>query len=339
MTRNRAGAGNVITALSALYYAQRASAGLIVSEASQISPLGIGYPNTPGIHTDEQVEGWRFITERVPAAGGRIVLQLWHAGRVSHASLLPDGVLPIAPSPIAAVGKAFTKNGLQPFPTPRELTTSEIRSLVEDFAAAAQRAQAAEFDGVELHGASGYLIDQFLRDGSNHRTDAYGGSIRNRVRFLLEIAEAVAATWGASRIGVRISPTQSFNDMHDSDPAGTFQYAAKELNALGLAYLHVVEPVVDAGDTPEQRIAPLLRRAFAGAFILNGGYTQSLANSAIAAGEADLISFGSAFIANPDLPERIRRGAPLNTPDRSTYYGGDHRGYTDYPTFSDVQVT
>jgi N-ethylmaleimide reductase len=336
MTRNRARDDQTPTEAMATYYAQRASGGLIVTEASQVSHLGVGYPRTPGIHNEAQIEGWRRVTDMVHGAGGRIFLQLWHAGRASHPSLLPDSALPVAPSAIAARGKAFTLQGLLPFPTPRALETREIAGLVAEFGAATQRAQLAGFDGVEIHAGNGYLIDQFLRDGTNRRTDRYGGDAAGRARFLLEIAEAVIGSWSADRVGVRLSPVQSFNDMSDSDPAATFGHVAAALDPLGLAYLHVVEPVTgsEAGQFPP--VAPGLRRAFKGPLILNGGYTHALAQKAIAAGEADLISFGAAFLANPDLPERLRRRTPLNPADRATFYGGDERGYTDYPPLPDT---
>jgi N-ethylmaleimide reductase len=330
MTRNRAGPGNVPTALNAEYYRQRAAAGLIVTEASQVSPQGVGYPGTPGIHTDAQVEGWRRVTEAVHRSGGRIFLQLWHVGRISHPSLQPGGALPVAPSPIAARGEAFTPSGPQPFVVPRALRTDQIPEVVAQFEDAARRALAAGFDGVEIHGANGYLIDQFLRDGTNRRTDRYGGSVQNRARFLLEVAEAVAGVWGPARVGVRLSPWSDFNDMRDSDPRATFTHAARALAPLGLAYLHLVEPVagLPAGAAP---LAPDLKSAFGGTLMLNGGYTKALAEAALGRGEADLVSFAAAFLANPDLPVRLAQGAPLNAADPATFYGGDHRGYTDYP--------
>jgi N-ethylmaleimide reductase len=330
MTRNRAGPGNVPTPLNAEYYRQRAGAGLIVTEASQVSPEGVGYPGTPGIHTDGQVEGWRPVADAVHRAGGRIFLQLWHVGRISHPSLQPDGALPVAPSAIAARGQAFTASGLQPFVVPRALETDEIAGVVAQFEDGARRALAAGFDGVEIHGANGYLIDQFLRDGSNRRTDRYGGGALNRARFLLEVTEAVAGVWGAGRVGVRLSPWNEFNDMRDSDPRATFGHAARALAPLGLAYLHLVESVdgVPAGEAP---LAPELKAAFRGPLMINGGYTRALAEAALARGEADLVSFAASFLANPDLPARLARNAPLNTPDPATFYGGDHRGYTDYP--------
>lgn len=330
MTRSRAGDDNVPTPLMAEYYGQRAGAGLIVTEGSQVAPEGVGYPSTPGIHTDAQVDGWRAVTDAVHARGGRIFLQLWHVGRVSHPSLQPGGVLPVAPSAIAIEGEQlYTAAGLVPFETPRALETDEIAGVVEQFAEGARRAYRAGFDGVELHGANGYLLDQFLRDGTNHRTDRYGGSAENRARFLVETTAAVVDVWGADRVGVRISPTGSYNGMHDADPVTTFSVAASGLNRFGLAYLHVVEPAGEqrAGG----RITPVLRAVFRGPIIANGGYGADTGNAAIAAGQADLVSFGEAFLANPDLPERLRTGAPLNEPDRATFYGGDARGYTDYP--------
>jgi N-ethylmaleimide reductase len=330
MTRNRAGPGNVPTALNAEYYRQRASAGLIVTEASQVSPQGVGYPGTPGIHTDAQGVGWRLVTEAVHRAGGRIFLQLWHVGRISHPSLQPDGALPVAPSAIAARGEAFTASGPQPFVVPRALETREIAGVVAQFEDGARRALAAGFDGVEIHGANGYLIDQFLRDGTNRRTDRYGGNVENRARFLLEVTEAVAAVWGPERVGVRLSPWNDFNDMRDSDPRETFGYAARALAPLGLAYLHLVEPAVGlpAGARP---LAPELKAAFGGPLMVNGGYTRAFAEAGLARGEADLVSFAAAFLANPDLPARLAQGAPLNAAEPATFYGGDHRGYTDYP--------
>jgi N-ethylmaleimide reductase len=329
MTRNRAGAGNVPTALTAEYYAQRASAGLIVTEATQVSPQGVGYPGTPGIHTDAQVAGWRRVTDAVHAAGGRIMLQLWHVGRISHPLLQPGGALPVAPSAIAARGEAFTLQGMKPFPTPRALETGEIAGIVVDYAAATRRARAAGFDGVEIHGANGYLIDQFLRDGSNRRTDGYGGSIESRARFLLEVTEAVVGAWSADRVGVRLSPTNPFNDMSDSDPLATFGFAAEALNRFGLAYLHAVE-----GDEAGRAVSARIRQVFRGALMVNGGYTAQTADAAIAAGRADLVSFATLFISNPDLPERFRLGAPLAAPDRATFYGGAAKGYTDYPALA-----
>ena len=340
MTRNRAGAGNVPTALVATYYEQRASAGLIVTEGSQISPEGVGYPNTPGIHSDEQVAGWRRVTSAVHARGGKIFLQLWHVGRVSHPSMQPGGQLPVAPSAIAPAGELYTSAGMQPFVAPRALDTAELPRVVADFAAGAARARLAGFDGVEVHAANGYLLDQFLRSSTNQRTDAYGGSVENRARLLLEVVEAVVAAWEPGRVGVRFSPTNPFNDIHDADPIATFGYAAGALDRFGLAYLHVVEPVRGAElseekwteTEPAPRVAPELRRRFRGPFILNGGYDGASAEAAVAGGAADLVAFGAPYISNPDLVERVAAGAPLAPADRATFYGGDERGYTDYPT-------
>jgi N-ethylmaleimide reductase len=330
MTRNRAGRGNVPTPLNATYYAQRASAGLIITEATQVSPQGVGYPNTPGIHTDEQVAGWRRVTSAVQRRRGRIFLQLWHVGRISHPYYQPGGALPVAPSAIRPKGEIYTPEGPKPFVTPRALDASEIPVIVRQFAEGARRARDAGFDGVELHAANGYLIDQFLRDGTNRRTDRYGGAVENRARFLLELTEAVCAVWGADRVGVRLSPVSSFNDMADSDPARTFAYAAERLNALGVAYVHVVEHITP--EAPAPRITPLVRAAFRGPLMVNDGYDRALAEAAVTEGRADLVSFGKPFLANPDLPERFAEGAPLNVPEPSTFYGGDERGYTDYPT-------
>jgi N-ethylmaleimide reductase len=332
MTRNRAGPGNVPGAMNATYYAQRASAGLIVSEATQVSPQGVGYPGTPGIHGPEQVAGWKRVTEAVHAAGGRIFLQLWHVGRISHPSLQPDGALPVAPSAIAPAGQAMTREGLKPFVTPRALETAEIAGIVEDYRRGAKNAKAAGFDGVELHGANGYLVDQFLRDGANRRTDRYGGGAENRARLLSEVTEAIVGEWGAQRVGVRLSPTSPFNDMADGNPVATFAAAVGALNRFGLAYLHIVEPVagdpVAAGETPNLRF---FRTIWRGALMGNKGYDLPRASAAIRDGTADLISFAALFLANPDLPERFRRGGPFNPPDRKTFYGGAAAGYTDYP--------
>ncbi|MBO0756571.1 MAG: alkene reductase [Bradyrhizobiaceae bacterium] len=333
MTRNRAGPGNVPTSLNATYYAQRASAGLIISEATQISPQGAGYPGTPGIHSAEQVAGWRLVTNAVHAAGGHIFLQLWHVGRISHPTLQPDGAVPVAPSAIRPEGQAWTLNGLQPYVTPRALESNEIAGIIADFRRGALYARQAGFDGVELHAANGYLVDQFLRDKTNRRSDRYGGSALNRARFLIEVTEALISEWGAERVGVRLSPTNPFNDIADSKPAATFTTAIDELNRLNLAYLHVVEPVagdpVASGETPDIRY---FRRLWPRALMANKGYDLPRANAALRDGAADLISFAQLFLANPDLPERFRRGAALNRPDRKTFYGGAARGYTDYPT-------
>ncbi|CAL1240902.1 alkene reductase [Candidatus Methylocalor cossyra] len=340
MTRNRAGPGNVPTELNASYYAQRATAGLIITEATQVSPQGVGYPNTPGIHSPEQVAGWRRVTDAVHERGGIIFLQLWHAGRISHPSLQPDGALPIAPSALQPSGNAVTYEGLQPFVRPRALAAEDIPAVIEQFQAGAENARLAGFDGVEFHAANGYLIDQFLRDGSNHRTDRYGGSVENRARFLLELIEAVIPVWGPGRVGVRLSPQSAFNDMRDSDPAQLFGYVAERLNDYPLAYLHVIQVDENATGTEFQDLRPRfdfqrLRRLFKGIYMANGDFDRARAERALAQGEADLVAFGRLFLANPDLPERFRRNAKLNTWDRATFYGGDARGYTDYPTLDE----
>ena len=330
MTRSRAGAGGVPTPLMTTYYAQRASAGLIIAEMTQVSADGQGYVDTPGIHTAAQVEGWAHVTRAVHDAGGRIVLQLGHTGRISHPSLQPDGALPVAPSAIAPEGSVYTATGPQPFVMPRALRTAELPRIVQVFADAARRARAAGFDGVELHAANGYLLDQFLRDGSNHRDDDYGGSVANRARLLLEVARAVADAWEPGRVGVRVSPFNSYNSMSDSDPEATFAQVAILLGGRGLAYLHVVEPSGPDG-ARVTRLTPTLRRHFGGAVIVNGAFDAPSAEAAIARGEADAVSFGVPFLANPDLPRRIALDAPLNAPDGATFYGGDASGYTDYP--------
>lgn len=332
LTRNRAGAGNVPGPMNVTYYTQRATAGLIITEASQVSPQGVGYPATPGIHSAAQVAGWRLVTDAVHQRGGRIFLQLWHVGRISHPSLQEGGVLPVAPSAIAPQGEAQTYEGSCPFVTPRALETQEIPGIVEQFRQGAENALAAGFDGVEIHGANGYLLDQFLRDGSNQRTDAYGGSIENRARLHLEVTEAVVGVWGAERVGIRLSPSGTFNSMHDSNPETTFSYLVEALNRFGLAYLHLLE-ASDAdlrhGGTavPSSRF----RSIFQGPLMVNGGYDQEKAAAVLASNGADLVSFGTLYIANPDLTERFRLNAPLNQPDPTTFYGGEHKGYTDYP--------
>jgi len=332
MTRNRAGRGNAPGPLNATYYVQRASAGLIISEATQISPQGVGYPATPGIHSAEQIAGWKGVTEAVHAAGGRIFLQLWHVGRISHPSLQPGGALPVAPTAVAPAGQAMTAEGMKHFVTPRALDTAEIAGIVEDYRLAARNARIADFDGVELHGANGYLIDQFLRDRTNRRTDHYGGTALNRARFLIEVTEAAVGEWGAERVGVRLSPTNPFNDMDDSNPAATFATAVGELNRFALAYLHVVEPAASdpmpAGAVPDIRF---FRKLWRGTLIGNKGYDLERANAVIRDGSADLVSFAVLFLANPDLPIRFRHGGPFNPPDRKTFYGGTAAGYTDYP--------
>ncbi|ACT50228.1 alkene reductase [Methylovorus glucosotrophus] len=331
LTRNRAGTGNVPTDLNALYYQQRASAGLIITEATPISAMAHGYPATPGIHTPAQVEGWKKVVQAVHAQGGKIVLQLWHVGRISHPSLLPDNALPVAPSAIKPAGQAFTYQGLQDFVTPRALELAELPGIVADYATATKHALEAGFDGVEVHAANGYLLDQFLRDGSNKRTDQYGGSLENRSRLLLEVVNAVIAVAGADKVGVRISPLNPFNDMADSNPQALFNHVAEVLSPLGLAYLHAVEGGMGGGE-----VAPfdfnVLRKHFKGPYIANLAYDKAKGNAAIASGHADAIAYGVPFLANPDLVERFRQDAPLNAPDQASFYGGTEKGYTDYPT-------
>ena len=330
LTRSRADAGNVPTALNALYYAQRASAGLIISEATQVAPEGQGYISTPGIHSAEQIRGWQCVTGAVHVAGGRVVLQLWHVGRISHQSFQPGGKLPVAPSAIRPNGQAYTANGFEPIPTPRALETDEIPGIVQQYAQGARNAMEAGFDGVEVHGANGYLIDQFLRDGTNKRTDQYGGSIENRTRFLLEVVDAVIAAAGAERTGLRISPQNGQNDISDSDPQRLFNHVASALSGKGLAYLHVIEG--DTGGTP---VPPFdyqeIKRCFGGIVIANNGFDKARADEAIEEGRADLIAFGKPFIANPDLVIRLFLDAPLMPVNRETLYGGSEQGYTDYP--------
>lgn len=329
MTRNRAGAGNVPTALNAEYYRQRADAGLIITEASQVSPEGVGYPATPGIHSDEQVAGWRLVTDAVHQAGGHIFVQLWYCGRISHPSLLPDQQTPVAPSAIRPEGEAITYEGMQTYVEPRALETEEIPGIVAQYVHAARQAKAAGFDGIEVHAANGYLIDQFLRDGSNQRTDQYGGSVENRMRFLNEILDAVCEVWPANRVGVRLTPENSFNSMSDSNPRQHFEYFVRQLSPRGLAYLHVLE-----GDmmTKQSRLDYReLRDSYDGLYMANNGYDKQRASQALANGDCDLVAFGVIYLANPDLVERFKTDAPLNSPDQETFYGGDEKGYTDYP--------
>ena len=335
LTRNRATPGlDAPNDLNVEYYRQRASAGLIVSEASQISQQGQGYLWTPGVYTDAQVEGWRKITDAVHEAGGKIVIQLWHVGRVSHTSLQPGGQAPVAPSAIVARTKTFVEGGFADTSTPRALDLSEIPGIIADYAHAAENAKRAGFDGVELHGANGYLIDQFLKDGANHRADAYGGSVENRMRFALEAVDAVLSVWPASRVGIRLSPVSPANDAVDSAPEKVFFPLVRELDKRGLAFIHVIEG--STGMTRDN--APFdyegLRKSFRGAYMANNGYTRELALEAVGADRVDLVSFGKAFIANPDLVERLRRDAPLNPLDKKTLYGGDANGYTDYPALT-----
>jgi N-ethylmaleimide reductase len=338
MTRNRAAKGQVPGPLAALYYQQRATAGLIVTEATQISPRGIGYPNTPGIHTPEQVEGWKVVTKSVHDAGGRIVLQLWHVGRSSHPLYQPNGELPVSSSALAIPGQVYTPEGMKPYPVPRALEPSEIPGIVGEYARGAANANAAGFDAVEIHGANGYLIDQFLRDGVNRRSDAYGGTLEKRLRFLKEVTAAVAGAWHPSRVGVRLSPSGTFNGMSDSEPVATFSAALEALSALEIAYVHVVEPS-DAdrrhgGPGWKSASARDLRRHFRGTYIAALEMTKEKAAALIREGLADAAAFARPYISNPDLVERFRRGLPLAPSDSSTYYGGTEKGYTDYPALA-----
>jgi len=338
LTRNRAVAGMVPSPLAVEYYGQRASAGLLITEASQISQQGQGYQDTPGIFSKEQVAGWRKVTERVHARGGRIFIQIWHVGRISHTSLQPNNGAPVGPSPIPAKGKTFVGGVFTDISEPRALTLEEIPGIVEGFRRGAANAMEAGFDGVEIHGANGYLLDQFAKDGANKRADVYGGSIENRARLMLEVAKAVAAEAGAERTGIRISPVTPSNDISDSNPQPLFDYIVDRLNALKLMFIHVIE-----GATGGPRdIAPFdygsLRKRFKGAYIANNGYDLTLANKALAANEADLIAFGKLFISNPDLVERFKRGAPLNAFDKATFYGGGAKGYTDYPVLGEADA-
>lgn len=336
LTRNRAGAGNVPTPLMAEYYRQRASAGLILTEATPISAEGHGYPRTPGIHTPEQIAGWKQVTAAVHGAGGKIVLQLWHVGRISHPDLQPDGGLPVAPSAIRPAGQAFTGQGMKDFVTPRALETGEIPALVAGYAQAARNAVHAGFDGVEVHAGNGYLLDQFLRSSTNQRTDAYGGSIENRARLLLEVLEAVCKAVGSDRTGLRLSPVTPFNDLHDDTPQQTFDYVVGQLNPLRLAFLDVLQ---GTGGAPREQWLPFdydrLRELYTGNLIRNNGYDFASAQEAVKSAAADAIAFGRLLLANPDLVERFRRGAPLNAPDYETFYSGEEQGYTDYPFLAD----
>jgi N-ethylmaleimide reductase len=342
LTRSRSAADGVPGKYAAEYYRQRATAGLIVAEAAQISAQGKGYAGAPGIYTAAHVRGWATITHAVHAAGGRIFLQLWHVGRISHPSLQPDGDLPVAPSAIAPAGQAFTEEGFQPFVTPRALALEEIPGIVEQYRSAAQRALDAGFDGVEIHAANGYLIDQFLRDQTNHRTDAYGGTLENRSRLLMEVTAAVTGVWGSERVGVRLSPVSPVNDIADSDPATLFTHVVGQLNRFKLLYLHMIEGATGGPRDVEHGFdLQTLRRLFNGLYIANNGYDLALAERRRSAGQLDLVAFGRMFISNPDLVQRLETGAPLAEIDPATVYGGGKHGYTDYPalpTTTDARV-
>lgn len=345
LTRSRSSQpGDVPNDMNAEYYQQRAGAGLIISEATQVSPQGKGYAFTPGIHSEEQIAGWKKVTDAVHEAGGRIHMQLWHVGRISHPDLQPDGRKPVAPSAIAPEGaKTFVSadSGMVDIPEPRALETDEIPGIVEQFRIGAQNAKAAGFDGVEVHAANGYLLDQFLKSGSNQRTDEYGGSAENRAKLTLMVSQAVVDVWGKENVGIRVSPTGSFNAMYDEDPLETFGVLAKHLNDLGIAYIEVVEDSFQgnhANGRPES-VIDAIQANFKGSYIANGAYTAEEARRRISAGRCDLVTFGRPFIANPDLPERFRQDAPLNEWDDSTFYGGDAKGYTDYPSLTDQKAT
>ncbi len=328
LTRCRASAGRVPNALMAEYYAQRAGAGLIIAEATAVDPMGVGYPDTPGIWSEDQVAGWRQVTQAVHGAGGRILLQLWHVGRISDPYYL-DGRLPVAPSAIAAAGQVSLIRAAKPYVTPRALEIGEIPAIVAAYHQGAEKAKAAGFDGVEVHGANGYLLDQFLQDSTNRRLDAYGGPIENRARLMLEVVDACIAVWGADRVGLHLAPRGDAQDMGDSDPRATFGYVAQECGRRGLAFLFARET------QQEPRLGPELKRLFGGPFIANQGLTQAQGQGLLDRGEADAIAWGQLFIANPDLPERFRRQVPLNIPDPETFYGRGPGGYTDYPRMSD----
>lgn len=340
LTRSRAAQpGDVPTAMNARYYRQRAGAALILTEATQVSPQGKGYAFTPGIHSEAQVEGWRKVTDAVHGAGGRILLQLWHVGRISRPELQPGGNPPVAPSAIRPRAQTFISadSGMVDALEPRALDTREVPAVVAQFRQAAGNARRAGFDGVEIHAANGYLIDQFLRSGSNRRTDRYGGSLTNRLRFPLEVVEAVVDVWGADRTGIRVSPMGSFNDMRDEDPVATYGALARELATTGIAFIEVVEDSFQGNHVSgrPEAVIDAIQSGFSGSYIANGAYTPTAARWRIGAGRCELVTFGRPYIANPDLPERIRRDAALNDWDPNTFYGGDERGYTDYPSLDE----
>ncbi len=324
LTRCRAGEGRAPNALMRDYYAQRASAGLILSEATSVTPMGVGYPDTPGVWSQAQVEGWREITRAVHEAGGLIMLQLWHVGRISHPIYL-DGAKPVAPSAIAARGHVSLLRPLQPYPEPRALDASEIQGVIDAYRQGAENAKRAGFDGVEIHGANGYLLDQFLQDSANKRTDRYGGPIENRARLMLEVTDAVVEVWGRGRVGMHLAPRGDAQSMGDSDPKATFGYVARELGKRRIAFICARE------HQGPDALGPYLKKEFGGPFIANEDFTRESAEAAVASGEADAIAFGKLFIANPDLPERFRRHAPLNEPRPETYYAHGAEGYVDYP--------
>ncbi|CAM2197427.1 alkene reductase [Paraburkholderia sp. A1RI_3L] len=328
LTRQRAGEERVPNALMARYYAERATAGLIISEATSVTPQGLGYADTPGIWSQEQVEGWKLVTEAVHAAGGKIFLQLWHVGRVSDPIFL-NGELPVAPSAIAPQGHVSLVRPIREYVTPRALSLDEIPGIVAAYRKGAENARAAGFDGVEVHGANGYLLDQFLQDSTNHRTDAYGGSIENRARLLLEVTDACIDVWGASRVGVHLAPRGDSHTMGDSNPPATFGYVARELGKRKIAFICARESLGD------NRLGPMLKEAFGGPYIANEKFTKETAQQVLDAGEADAVAWGQLFIANPDLPRRFAQNAPLNAPNPATYYARGETGYTDYPSLDE----
>jgi N-ethylmaleimide reductase len=336
MTRSRAGEGNAPTNLNAQYYKQRASAGLIISEGTQISEQGVGYPWTPGIHSDQQLEGWKKVTDAVHEDDGRIFAQIWHVGRISH-PYFHDGDLPVAPSAVKPEGQAFTPEGMKDFVEPRALETGEIPNIIEDYALAACNAMEAGFDGVEIHGANGYLIDQFIQDSTNRRNDKYGGSVENRARFALEVTEAVTDAIGSDKVGIRLSPSGEFNDMYDSNAKHTFTYVINQLNDFDLAYLHLVEPLTDVSELDNylSEVTPYFRTVYDGTLITCGRYDKQSGNKVLEKDHADLVAYAQLFLANPDLPKRFAVNAPLNEPNSETYYGGNKEGYTDYPFMED----
>lgn len=329
MTRNRAAAGNIPQDMNVEYYRQRASAALIITEASQVSEYGVGYPATPGIYNEQQVAGWKNITSAVHDAGGHIFIQLWFCGRISHPDLLPDHQLPVAPSALKPEGEAFTYEGMKPFIEPHALEVNEIQDIVEQYGHAAAMAKMANFDGIEIHAANGYLVDQFLRDGSNRRTDEYGGNRENRMRFLNRILDRVLETWDNRKVGIRLSPENTFNSMSDSNPQEHFRYFISQLNQRELAYLHLLEGDMMTGSRKLDYRA--LRDACYGLYIANNGYNKIRAQTAIDNGDCDLVAFGVPYLANPDLVHRYQSDLPLNEADQATFYGGDEKGYTDYP--------
>lgn len=339
LTRGRAGERRIPNDIMVEYYAQRASAGLIIAEATAVSEQGYGWPNAPAMYNDSHQAGWEKVTKAVHDKGGKIILQLWHMGRVKDESTYKEGEIAVGPSAIAAVKDIRRASG-KGYPEPRALEISELPGIVQDYVDSAKRAMAAGFDGVEVHAANGYLLDQFLRDGSNQRDDEYGGSIENRIRFPLEVIRAVVKAVGGGKVGVRISPTNPFNDMQDSDPTALFTAFAKELNALNLAYLHIMEPIKKdhpLGSGQQSRVAPALHDAYEGHLMMNGGYDLASANEALQQDKAETIAFGVPFIANPDLVERFKSGAKLNTPDQTTFYTGGAEGYIDYPFMNEKE--